>query len=73
MNNTRYSSARLIIRQREPTNLETPFDRIDSCLTPTAPFYIRSHVPRLTPEVERNEGLNPQESIYRAYIISGRS
>ncbi|MEI9424117.1 sulfite oxidase [Mesorhizobium sp. Cs1299R1N1] len=48
MNNTRYSSAGLIIRQREPKNLETPFDRIDSYLTPTALFYIRSHFPRPT-------------------------
>lgn len=33
----------LIIRQTEPTNLETPFDQVDSYLTPTALFYIRSH------------------------------
>ena len=33
----------LIIRQREPNNLETPMDRIDSFLTPTELFFIRSH------------------------------
>jgi DMSO/TMAO reductase YedYZ molybdopterin-dependent catalytic subunit len=38
-----FSSAGLIIRQKEPNNLETPFDRIDSYLTPTELFYIRSH------------------------------
>src|SRR3954451_10428490 len=41
----RSSSAGLIIRQKEPTNLETPFDQVDSYLTPTELFYIRSHFP----------------------------
>jgi DMSO/TMAO reductase YedYZ molybdopterin-dependent catalytic subunit len=42
-------AAGLIIRQKEPTNLETPFDQVDSYLTPTELFYIRSHfaAPRL--------------------------
>ena len=35
----------LIIRQKEPVNLEMPFDQIDSYLTPTELFYIRSHFP----------------------------
>src|ERR1700755_522983 len=39
------SSAGLTIRQKEPKNLEAPFDRIDSYLTPTELFYIRSHFP----------------------------
>src|SRR5712671_215799 len=39
------SPAGLIIRQKEPTNLEMPFDRVDSYLTPTELFYIRSHFP----------------------------
>jgi DMSO/TMAO reductase YedYZ molybdopterin-dependent catalytic subunit len=38
-------SAGLIIRQKEPTNLETPFEQLDSYLTPTELFYIRSHCP----------------------------
>src|SRR5258708_5203275 len=41
----RSSSAGLIIRQKEPNNLETPFDEVDSFLTPTELFYIRSHFP----------------------------
>jgi len=41
----------LIIRQKEPTNLETPFDQVDSYLTPTELFYIRSHFPAPKPEV----------------------
>jgi DMSO/TMAO reductase YedYZ molybdopterin-dependent catalytic subunit len=40
----------LIIREKEPTNLETPFDRVDSYLTPTALFYVRSHFP--APKIE---------------------
>src|SRR6185437_5381350 len=42
--------AGLIIRQKEPKNLEAPFDRIDSYLTPTELFYIRSHFP--TPDLD---------------------
>src|SRR3954451_6811750 len=41
----RSSPAGLIIRQKEPTNLEMPFDQVDSYLTPTELFYIRSHFP----------------------------
>src|ERR1700709_2078532 len=44
-NNSPFSSAGLIILQKEPKNLEAPFDRIDSYLTPTELFYIRSHFP----------------------------
>src|SRR6266404_1011017 len=43
--NRQSASIGLIIRQREPNNLETPFDRVDSFLTPTELFYIRSHFP----------------------------
>src|SRR5436305_66144 len=39
------TSAGLIIRQKEPSNLETPLDQVDSYLTPTELFYIRSHFP----------------------------
>jgi DMSO/TMAO reductase YedYZ molybdopterin-dependent catalytic subunit len=33
----------LIIREREPLNLEYPFDQLDAFLTPNNLFYIRSH------------------------------
>ena len=33
----------LIIRQKEPDNLESPFLPVESFLTPTELFYIRSH------------------------------
>jgi DMSO/TMAO reductase YedYZ molybdopterin-dependent catalytic subunit len=33
----------LIIRERDPLNLEYPFDQVDEFLTPNDLFYIRSH------------------------------
>ena len=36
------SSMGLVIRQKEPKNLETHFGQVDSFLTPTELFYIRS-------------------------------
>src|SRR5438270_2392504 len=50
-NPAQFLSAGLTIRQKEPKNLEAPFDRIDSYLTPTELFYIRSHFP--TPALDR--------------------
>ena len=44
------TSVGLIIRQKEPNNLEMPFDELDSFLTPMELFYIRSHFP--TPKLE---------------------
>jgi len=44
------TSGGLIIRQKEPNNLEMPFDELDSFLTPMELFYIRSHFP--TPKLE---------------------
>src|SRR5215475_7974159 len=39
----------LIIREREPENLEFPFSALSSSLTPNEQFFVRSHfaVPRL--------------------------
>src|SRR5689334_19199427 len=39
----RHFPAGMIIRQKEPVNLETPLDQVDSYLTPNELFYIRSH------------------------------
>jgi DMSO/TMAO reductase YedYZ molybdopterin-dependent catalytic subunit len=41
--NRHIGSVGLIIRQKEPVNLETPLDQVDSYLTPAELFYIRSH------------------------------
>jgi DMSO/TMAO reductase YedYZ molybdopterin-dependent catalytic subunit len=40
----------LIIRQKDPNNLEMPFDQLGDFVTPTELFYIRSHFP--TPELD---------------------
>jgi len=39
----------LIIRQKDPNNLEMPFDQLGDFITPSELFYIRSHFP--TPEL----------------------
>jgi DMSO/TMAO reductase YedYZ molybdopterin-dependent catalytic subunit len=44
------ASPGLIVRQQEPKNLEGPFGRLDSFLTPTELFYIRNHFP--TPRLD---------------------
>jgi DMSO/TMAO reductase YedYZ molybdopterin-dependent catalytic subunit len=46
-------SAGLVIRQKEPINLEMPFNYMDSYLTPTELFYVRSHFPAPRIEVAR--------------------
>ena len=43
----------LIIRQREPVNLEYPFDHLEAFLTPNDLFYIRSHFK--APVLDRHE------------------
>jgi hypothetical protein len=45
------SAVGLIIRQKEPVNLETPFDQVASHLTPTELFYIRSRFPAPSLEI----------------------
>src|SRR6202045_5088578 len=40
----------LIIRQKDPNNLEMPFDQLGDFITPTELFYIRSHF--ATPELD---------------------
>src|SRR5258707_12121396 len=45
----------LIIRQKDPNNLEMPFDQLSDFITPSELFYIRSHfhVPELNPAAFR--------------------
>jgi DMSO/TMAO reductase YedYZ molybdopterin-dependent catalytic subunit len=40
----------LIIRQKDPNNLEMPFDQLSDFITPAELFYIRSHFP--TPKLD---------------------
>jgi hypothetical protein len=39
-----------LIRQKDPNNLEMPFDQLGEFITPSELFYIRSHFP--TPELD---------------------
>src|SRR5258708_13927816 len=39
-----------IIRQKDPNNLEMPFDQLEDFITPSELFYIRSHFP--TPKLD---------------------
>jgi DMSO/TMAO reductase YedYZ molybdopterin-dependent catalytic subunit len=62
-------SAGLIIRQKEPKNLESPFDRLDSYLTPTELFYVRSHFP--TPNLDRaSYQLHIDGAVRRPFALS---
>ena len=38
-------SAGMIIREKEPVNLEMPFDTLDGFITPNERFYVRGHFP----------------------------
>src|SRR5215207_9610780 len=68
-NTAQLSSPGLIIRQKEPRNLEAPFDRIDSYLTPTELFYIRSHFP--TPDLHRaSHQLRIDGAVSRPFALS---
>jgi DMSO/TMAO reductase YedYZ molybdopterin-dependent catalytic subunit len=68
-NTAQLSSAGLIIRQKEPKNLESPFDRIDSYLTPTELFYIRSHFP--IPSLDRaSYHLHIDGAVRRPFAVS---
>jgi DMSO/TMAO reductase YedYZ molybdopterin-dependent catalytic subunit len=44
-NATQAHSKGLIIRQKQPTNLEPPYLEVESYLTPRGLFYVRSHFP----------------------------
>src|SRR2546429_1466863 len=41
-----------IIRGEAPLNLETPFEKLDSFITPTESFYVRTHFP--IPSIDRD-------------------
>jgi DMSO/TMAO reductase YedYZ molybdopterin-dependent catalytic subunit len=41
-----------IVRSKEPLNLEMPFETVESFITPTKSFYVRTHFP--IPEIDRD-------------------
>src|SRR5258705_9075756 len=68
-NTSQLFSAGLTIRQKEPKNLESPFDPIDSYLTPTELFYIRSHFP--IPTLDRTSyKLRIGGAVRRPFLLS---
>src|SRR5213079_1801985 len=61
-----------IVRGEDPLNLEMPFEKLDSFITPTKSFYVRTHFPipaidkdawwlRLEGEVEKPFAINYEE------------
>jgi DMSO/TMAO reductase YedYZ molybdopterin-dependent catalytic subunit len=46
-------SSGLIVREKEPLNLEMPFSSLDGFITPNESFYVRCHFP--IPEISANE------------------
>jgi DMSO/TMAO reductase YedYZ molybdopterin-dependent catalytic subunit len=63
-----------IVRSEDPLNLEMPFEKLESFLTPTESFYVRTHFPipnidrdawwlRVEGEVERPFAINYEELI----------
>ena len=43
--------AGLIIRQKDPNNLEMPFENLNGFITPTPSFYVRTHYP--VPKIDK--------------------
>jgi hypothetical protein len=55
----------LIIREREPLNLEYPFDQLDEFLTPNDLFYIRRVL-----EGRYLDRADPEKGRFRAFILT---
>ena len=69
-NMNQFFSAGLTIRQKEPKNLEAPFDRIDSYLTPTELFYIGPRQGRGRRDATRQARPEPRHLNYGTYVIN---
>ena len=60
--------SRLIVREREPLNLEFPFDQLDGRLTPNDLFFVRSHFP--APRLDLREyRLNIEGAVRQSYRL----
>jgi DMSO/TMAO reductase YedYZ molybdopterin-dependent catalytic subunit len=59
----------LIIRERDPVNLEYPYDQLQSFLTPNDLFYIRSHYQ--APQLDQNSfRLSVSGAVRKPFMIS---
>src|SRR6266542_6286674 len=58
-----------IVRGESPLNLEMPFSSLDSFLTPTKSFYVRTHFP--IPAIDRDAWwLHVEGEVEKAFAIS---
>jgi DMSO/TMAO reductase YedYZ molybdopterin-dependent catalytic subunit len=58
-----------IIRSEEPLNLEMPFDTVESFVTPTESFYVRTHFP--IPRIDRDAWwLHVEGEVEKAFAIN---
>jgi len=58
-----------IVRSESPLNLEMPFSTLDSFLTPTKSFYVRTHFP--IPAIDRNAWwLHVEGEVEKAFAIN---
>src|SRR5579871_6522635 len=61
--------AGLIIREKDPENLEYPFSTLDSVLTSNDRFFVRSHFPALPPLEARSWRLRVEGGVERPFEI----
>lgn len=58
-----------IVRSEEPLNLEMPFDTVESFITPTKSFYVRTHFP--IPKIDRDAWwLHVEGEVEKAFAIN---
>jgi DMSO/TMAO reductase YedYZ molybdopterin-dependent catalytic subunit len=58
-----------IVRGEDPVNLEMPFETLDSFITPTESFYVRTHFP--IPVIDRNGWwLHVEGEVERPFVIN---
>lgn len=65
------SGAGLILRERDPVNLEYPFDRLEELLTPNHLFYVRNHFPVPALDTE-NYRLTVEGAVEQPFSLSYR-
>src|SRR6059058_2553792 len=58
-----------IVRSEEPLNLEMPFETVESFITPTKSFYVRTHFP--IPKIDRDAWwLHVEGEVERPFVIN---
>src|SRR5213075_2405646 len=58
-----------IVRSEAPLNLEMPFETVESFITPTKSFYVRTHFP--IPKIDRDAWwLHVEGEVERPFVIN---